>query len=170
MDSIDVLLPWVVSGCTGSETSALPATGYRLPQAHIVFFIATIDLIHKRQPLSRSGRETMNVNIRTVGDVRIVDLNGKITLGEETVTLRTTVRNLVNDGNKKIVLNLADVNYIDSSGVGELVSTYTTVTNAGGRLKLLQLTKKIQQLLAITKLLTVFDVFDNEKAAIASFQ
>ena len=112
----------------------------------------------------------MNVNIRTVGDVRIVDLNGKITLGEETGTLRTTVRNLVNDGNKKIMLNLADVNYIDSSGVGELVSTYTTVTNAGGRLKLLQLTKKIQQLLAITKLLTVFDVFDDEKAAIASFQ
>ena len=112
----------------------------------------------------------MNVNMRTVGDVRIVDLSGKITLGEETMTLRTTVRNLVNDGNKKIVLNLADLNYIDSSGVGELVSTYTTVTNAGGQLKLLQLTKKIQQLLAITKLLTVFDVFDDEKAAIASFQ
>jgi anti-sigma B factor antagonist len=112
----------------------------------------------------------MNVNIRTVGDVRIVDLSGKITLGEETVTLRTTVRNLVKDGNKKIVLNLADVNYIDSSGVGELVSTYTTVTNAGGQLKLLQLTKKIQQLLAITKLLTVFDVFDDEKAAVASFR
>jgi anti-sigma B factor antagonist len=112
----------------------------------------------------------MNVNIRAVGAVQIVDLSGKITLGEETVALRTTVRNLVNAGNKKIVLNLADVNYIDSSGVGELVSTYTTVTNAGGRLKLLHLTKKIQQLLAITKLLTVFDVFDDEKAAVASFQ
>jgi anti-sigma B factor antagonist len=112
----------------------------------------------------------MNVNIRRVGDIRIVDLSGKITLGEETVTLRTTVRNMVNEGGKKIVLNLADVNYIDSSGVGELVSTYTTVTNAGGKLKLLQLTKKIQQLLAITKLLTVFDVFDDEKAAVASFR
>jgi anti-sigma B factor antagonist len=112
----------------------------------------------------------MNVNFRTAGDVRIVDLSGKITLGEETVTLRTTVRNIVNEGGRKIVLNLADVNYIDSSGVGELVSTYTTVTNAGGQLKLLQLTKKIQQLLAITKLLTVFDVFEDEKTAIASFK
>ena len=112
----------------------------------------------------------MNIDVRTVGDVRILDWKGKITLGEETMAVRKTVRDIVNGGAKKLVLNLADVNYIDSSGVGELVSTYTTVTNAGGQLKLLNLTKKIRELLAITKLLTVFDVYDNEKAAVSSFK
>ena len=112
----------------------------------------------------------MNINIRSIGDVQVVDWSGKITLGEETIAVRNTVRDIVNSGGKKLVLNLANVNYIDSSGVGELVSTYTTVTNAGGQLKLLNLTKKIHQLLAITKLLTVFDVFEDEKAAIGSFR
>jgi anti-sigma B factor antagonist len=112
----------------------------------------------------------MNINVRSIGDVQVVDWSGKITLGEETIAVRNTVRDIVSSGGKKLVLNLANVNYIDSSGVGELVSTYTTVTNAGGQLKLLNLTKKIHQLLAITKLLTVFDVFEDEKAEISSFR
>jgi len=111
----------------------------------------------------------MNIVIRKVRDMQILDCSGQITLGEGTMNIRNTVRDLVEAGEKKIVLNLADVNYIDSAGVGELVSTYTTVTNHGGQLKLLNLTKKIRQLLAITKLLTVFDVFDNEQSLIARF-
>jgi anti-sigma B factor antagonist len=111
----------------------------------------------------------MKIDSRVVGDVNILDCSGKITLGEGTMAIRNTVREALKNGNKKIILNLADVNYIDSSGIGELVSTYTTVTNQGGHLKLLNLTKKIQELLAITKLLTVFQVYDNEAAALASF-
>jgi anti-sigma B factor antagonist len=112
----------------------------------------------------------MKIETRTVGDVRILDCSGKITLGEGTMAVRNTVRDILKGNGKKIILNLADVNYIDSSGIGELVSTYTTVTNSGGQLKLLSLTKKIQELLAITKLLTVFQVFENESAALASFK
>ena len=111
----------------------------------------------------------MKIEMRTVGDVRILDCSGKITLGEGTMAVRNTVLDILKDGGKKIILNLADVNYIDSSGIGELVSTYTTVTNGGGQLKLLSLTKKIQELLQITKLLTVFQVYDSESAALASF-
>ena len=106
---------------------------------------------------------------RTVDDIKILDCSGKIVLGEGTMTVRNMVRDILAANGKKIILNLGDVNYIDSSGIGELVSTYTTVTNAGGQLKLLNLTKKIQELLAITKLLTVFQVFEDEQAAIASF-
>ncbi len=111
----------------------------------------------------------MKIETRSVGGVSILDCSGKITLGEGTMAIRNTVREVLKNGGKKIVLNLADVNYIDSSGIGELVSTYTTVTNQGGQLKLLNLTKKIHELLAITKLLTVFQVFENEKAALSSF-
>jgi anti-sigma B factor antagonist len=111
----------------------------------------------------------MKIETRTVGDVHILDCSGKITLGEGTMAVRNAVRDVLKNGGKKIILNLADVNYIDSSGIGELVSSYTTVTNQGGKLKLLSLTKKIQELLAITKLLTVFSVYDNEQQAIASF-
>ena len=112
---------------------------------------------------------SMKVGSRQVDGVTIVDCSGRITLGEGSVVLRDTVRDLLSKGNRKIVLNLQDVNYIDSSGIGELVSSYTTVTNQGGQLKLLSLTKKIHELLAITKLLTVFQVFDTEEAALASF-
>ncbi len=112
----------------------------------------------------------MKIETRTVGDVRILDCSGKITLGEGTMSVRNAVLDILKSGAKYIVLNLADVNYIDSSGVGELVSTYTTVVNKGGRLKLLNLTKKIRELLAITKLLTVFEVFEDEKAMLASFR
>lgn len=112
----------------------------------------------------------MKIETRTIGDVNILDCSGKITLGEGTMAVRNTVRDLLKGGGKKIVLNLAEVNYIDSSGIGELVSTYTTVTNSGGQLKLLSLTKKIHELLQITKLLTVFQVFNDEQSALASFK
>jgi anti-sigma B factor antagonist len=112
----------------------------------------------------------MKIEKRTVGDITILDCSGKITLGEGTMAVRNAVRDILKEDGKKIILNLADVNYIDSSGIGELVSTYTTVTNSGGQLKLLSLTKKIQELLAITKLLTVFQVFEDEQAALASFK
>jgi anti-sigma B factor antagonist len=111
----------------------------------------------------------MKIETRTVGDVHVLDCSGKITLGEGTMAIRNTVREVLKNGGKKIVLNLGDVNYIDSSGIGELVSTFTTVTNQGGQLKLLNLTKKIQELLQITKLLTVFSVYQSEQDAIASF-
>jgi anti-sigma B factor antagonist len=111
----------------------------------------------------------MKIVKRTVGDITILDCSGKITLGEGTMTVRNAVRDILNENGRKIILNLADVNYIDSSGIGELVSTYTTVTNTGGQFKLLNLTKKIHELLQITKLLTVFHVFENEQDALASF-
>ncbi len=111
----------------------------------------------------------MKIETRTVGDVTILDCSGKITLGEGTMAVRNKVRDILKSNGKKIILNLGDVNYIDSSGIGELVSTYTTVTNGGGQLKLLNLTKKIHELLQITKLLTVFQVFDNEQSALGSF-
>jgi anti-sigma B factor antagonist len=112
----------------------------------------------------------MKIEIRTFGDAQILDVSGQITLGEGTMVIRNTVRDILQTGVKKIILNLANVTYIDSSGVGELVSTYTSVVNKGGQLKLLNLTKKIRELLAITKLLTVFDVSDNEQTMLASFK
>ena len=112
---------------------------------------------------------SMTLTTREVGGVTLVDLSGKITLGEGGVTLRDEVRKLVAAGQKKIVLNLADVNYIDSSGLVELVSAYTAVKNAGGELKLLNLTSKVRDLLVITKLVTVFDVKDDEASAVSSF-
>ena len=111
----------------------------------------------------------MKIDTRTVGDVHILDCSGKITLGEGTMAVRNIVREILKSGGKKIVLNLHDVNYIDSSGIGELVSSYTTVTNQGGQLKLLNLTSKIHELLQITKLLTVFQVYNDEKSALTSF-
>ncbi len=112
---------------------------------------------------------TMKSNTRQIDGVTIVDLSGRITLGEGSVVLRDTVRDILGKGNKKILLNLGDVNYIDSSGIGELVSAFTTVRNQGGELKLLNLTKKVHDLLQITKLYTVFDVKDDEAAAVKSF-
>ena len=106
---------------------------------------------------------------RQVGDVTVIDAVGRITLGEGSSAFRETVKDLVNKGNKKMLLNLAEVSYIDSSGIGELVSGFTSVSNAGGSLKLLNLTKRIQDLLQITKLYTVFEVFDDEAKALATF-
>jgi anti-sigma B factor antagonist len=111
----------------------------------------------------------MKIDTRTIEDVHVLDCSGVITLGQGTMAVRNTVRDILKTGGRKIVLNLADVNYIDSPGVGELVSTYTTVINQGGQLKLLCLTKKVHEVLAVTKLLTVFQSYDNETTTIASF-
>ena len=111
----------------------------------------------------------MEIHTRTVGDVHILDVSGRIVLGEATKTIRQTISDLLVNGGRKIVLNLKDVNYVDSSGIGELVRSYTSVTREGKQLKLLNLTEKIRDLLVITKLLTVFQVYENEQAALASF-
>jgi len=112
----------------------------------------------------------MKASTRQVDGITVVDLSGRITLGEGSVVLRDTVRDLLAKGDKKMLLNLGEVTYIDSSGIGELVSAFTTVRNQGGELKLLNLTKKVHDLLQITKLYTVFDVKDDEAAAISSFK
>jgi anti-sigma B factor antagonist len=111
----------------------------------------------------------MQIQERAVGDVMVLDLKGKITLGEGDELLKDKVNSLMNQGHKKIVLNLADVPYIDSAGLGEIVRTYTTVSRQGGSLKLLGLTKRITDLLSITKLLTVFETFESESEAVRSF-
>jgi anti-sigma B factor antagonist len=111
----------------------------------------------------------MQIEERSVGDVVVLDLKGKITLGEGDELLKDKVNSLVNQGHKKVVLNLAEVPYIDSAGLGEVVRTYTTVSRQGGSLKLLNLTKRITDLLSITKLLTVFETFDSENEAVRSF-
>jgi anti-sigma B factor antagonist len=111
----------------------------------------------------------INISERQAGDVTILDLEGKVTIGEGSVALRSAIRRLLGEGKNKILLNLGSVGYIDSSGIGELVSSFTAVNKEGGSLKLLNLTQKIQDLLAITKLLTVFDVYDSESDALASF-
>lgn len=112
---------------------------------------------------------SVKLTTRQVGDVTVVDAVGRITLGEGASTFRDTVRELVGSGHKKMLLNLAEVSYIDSSGIGEMVSGFTTVANQGGQLKLLNLTKRVKDLLQITKLYTVFEVFDDEAPAIRSF-
>ena len=113
---------------------------------------------------------SMKFTSREVDGITILDLSGKIVLGEGSVTIRDAVRDVLAKGSNKILLNLADINYIDSSGIGELVSALTAVKNAGGSLKLLQLTKKVKDLLQITKLYTVFDIYDDEAEAIASYK
>ncbi|HTQ96491.1 MAG TPA: STAS domain-containing protein [Candidatus Acidoferrum sp.] len=109
------------------------------------------------------------MTLREVGPVTIVDLSGRISLGEGSALLRTTIRQLLDGGQAKILLNLGDVNYIDSSGIGELVSAFTAVRNRSGELKLLNLTKKVHDLLQITKLFTVFDVYNDEPTAVRSY-
>lgn len=111
----------------------------------------------------------MQIEQRTVGSVMILDLKGKITLGEGDEVLKDKINSLILQGHKKMLLNLADVPYIDSAGLGEIVRTYTTVSRQGGQLKLVNLTKRITDLLMITKLLTVFETFDNEPEALKSF-
>lgn len=111
----------------------------------------------------------INISERQAGDVTILDLEGKVTIGEGSVALRNAIRRLLGEGKNKILLNLAGVGYIDSSGIGELVSSFTAVNKEGGTLKLLNLTQKIQDLLAITKLLTVFDVYEDEGSALSSY-
>ncbi|HWG86239.1 MAG TPA: STAS domain-containing protein [Candidatus Acidoferrales bacterium] len=112
----------------------------------------------------------MKASSRQVNGVTVVDMMGRITLGEGSVVLRDTIRDLLGRGEKKILLNLGNVTYIDSSGIGELVSAFTSVRNQGGELKLLNLTKKVHDLLQITKLYTVFDIRDDETAAVGAFK
>jgi anti-sigma B factor antagonist len=111
----------------------------------------------------------MQIDERATGDVKILDMKGRVTLGEGDELLKDKINSLLNQGHRKIILNLADVPYIDSAGLGEIVRTYTTVSRQGGSLKLLNLTKRITDLLSITKLLTVFETFDSEDEAVRSF-
>ena len=112
----------------------------------------------------------LDVKERQAGDVTILDLNGSVRMGEGAIALRNAIRSLVEQGKKKILLNLGGVKNIDSSGIGELIANYTTISRDRGQLKLLNLTEKIQNLLVITKLLTVFDSYDNEAEALNSFK
>jgi len=111
----------------------------------------------------------LDVKERQAGDVTILDLRGEVRIGEGSIALRDAIRNLTAEGKKKLLLNLAGVSYIDSSGIGELIANYTTVTRQGGQLKLLKLTDRVQNLLVITKLLTVFDAYDDEAEALKTF-
>jgi len=111
----------------------------------------------------------MQIDERTIGDVVVLDIKGRVQLGDGDEMLKDKVNSLLNQGRKKIVLNLAEVPYIDSAGLGEVVRTFTTVSRQGGNLKLLNLTKRITDLLAITKLLSVFDTYDSEQDAVQSF-
>ena len=111
----------------------------------------------------------LTANTRLVGGVTIVDLSGRIVLGDGSTALRDLVRNLISAGNKKILLNLRNVDYIDSSGLGELVSAFTSMRSRGGALKLLNLSKRVQALLQITKVYTMFDITDDEATSVKSF-
>ena len=111
----------------------------------------------------------LSAKVRKVGDISIVDLNGKITLGENTGILRDELRSLLAQGSKNIILNMAEVSYVDSAGLGELVGAYTTATNQGGAVKLLNLQGKMKDLMQITKLHTIFPAYEDEKSALASF-
>jgi anti-sigma B factor antagonist len=112
---------------------------------------------------------SMKASTRQIQDVTVVDLSGQIKLGEGSTVLRDTVKDLLAKGHKKILLNVGEITYIDSSGIGELISAFTSTRNQGGELKLLRLTKKMHDLLQITKLYTVFDIRDDEAQAIAAF-
>jgi len=112
----------------------------------------------------------LNIKERQAGDVAILDMDGEVRIGDSAAALRGAIRSLVAGGNKKILLNLAGGKYIDSSGIGELIANYTTVGRGSGQLKLMHLTDKVQDLLVITKLLTVFDVYDDESEALSSFK
>src|SRR5438105_12401361 len=111
----------------------------------------------------------MQIEERSAGDVTVLDLKGKMTLGEGDELLRDKINSLIQQGRRKVVLNLEEVPYIDSAGLGEIVRTYTTISRQNGSLKLLNLTKRITDLLSITKLLTVFETYDKEAEAIRSF-
>lgn len=112
----------------------------------------------------------LNINERQAGDITVLDMDGRVTIGEGSVALRTAIRRLLEEGKKKILLNMGGVGYIDSSGIGELVSSFTAINKEGGQLKMLNLTQKLRDLLAITKLLTVFDVYENESEALNSYK
>jgi anti-sigma B factor antagonist len=112
---------------------------------------------------------TLAVASRNVSGVLVVRLKGRITMGDGSVQIREAIRESIDNGQTRILLDLGDVNYIDSSGLGELVAGYTTAANRGAQLKLLNVDKKVHDLLQLTKLYTVFDIYDNETKALASF-
>lgn len=112
---------------------------------------------------------SVKLSNRQVGEVTVIDAVGRITLGEGASAFRDSVRSLAADGHKKLLVNLGEVSYIDSSGIGEMVSGFTTIANQGGQMKLLNLNKRVKDLLQVTKLYTVFEVFDDETAAVRSF-
>ena len=112
---------------------------------------------------------SLKINVRESGDVVILDLSGRITIGEEAASLRETIKEMVDNGHRKILLNLAEVTYIDSTGLGQFVGSFATVTSRGGQLKLLNLQTRLQELMQITKLITVFETHTNESAAVRSF-
>jgi len=112
---------------------------------------------------------SLKINVRESANVVILDLVGRITIGEEAASLRDTIKELIDGGQKNILLNLAEVSYIDSTGLGQFVGSFATVTSRGGQLKLLNLQKKLQELMQITKLITVFESFTSESAAVRSF-
>lgn len=112
---------------------------------------------------------SLKINVRESGNVLILDLIGRITIGEEVASLRNTIKEHLDSGQKNILLNLADVTYIDSTGLGQFVGSFATVTSLGGKLKLVNLQKKMHELMQITKLITVFETFDSESAALHSF-
>lgn len=112
----------------------------------------------------------LDLKERQAGDVTILDLSGEVRIGEGSIALRDSIRNLADQGKNKVLLNLGGVRYIDSSGIGELIANYTTISRQGGQLKLLKLTDRVQNLLVITKLLTVFDSYDDEAEALKSFE
>ena len=130
------------------------------------------EALAKQGPAKIQGGTTVSVKLSTrqVGDVTVIDVVGRITLGEGSSTFRDAIRDLVAKGDKKLLLNLSEVSYIDHSGIGELVSGFTTVTNYGGQLKLVGLTKRVKDLLQITRLYTVLDVYDYETSAVRSFR
>ncbi|HEX7829163.1 MAG TPA: STAS domain-containing protein [Thermoanaerobaculia bacterium] len=111
----------------------------------------------------------MKATTRTVENVEIISLQGKITIGSGDTQLREVIANAINSGKTNILLDMSGVTTIDSSGIGELVGSYTTVTNRGGKLKLLHLPAKLNELLHVTQLITVFEVYENEQEAVASF-
>jgi anti-sigma B factor antagonist len=121
-------------------------------------------------PMGEPRLANLKTSTRQVEGVTILDLSGRITLGEASVVVRDVINNLMSNGNKKILLNLADVNYIDSSGIGVLVSSFTSVRSHGGELKLVNTSKRIRDLLQITKLYSLFDIKDDEATAVASFR
>jgi anti-sigma B factor antagonist len=127
-------------------------------------------VLRREQSQGKESVMSVKLTTRQNGDVVIVDTDGKLTLGEGTSNLRTTIRELVAGGSRKIVINLADVSYIDSSGLGELIGAHTTVITAGGEMKLLHLAKRVHDLLKLTKLYTVFEAFEDEAAAVGSFK
>ncbi len=113
---------------------------------------------------------SLKSSVREAGNVYVVDLSGRITLGEASGLLRETIKDLMSGDKKNILLNLADVSYIDSSGLGELVGGFATVSNRGGKLKLVNVQKRVHELMQVTKLYTVFEIFPDEPSAIRSFQ